>query len=303
MGKRNISARRGKNLSSKEIIFLCAIVLISLLVWYVVEGRSETQAPDVTVSDECEIVMIDVGQGDAFLLRSGEACVLIDTGTGKERGKLDAYLKSAGVARIDYLILSHPHEDHIGNADYVIKNYKVAHLVMPDAQTNTSCFERLLNAADRAGLEIEVPLKGDVFSAGDMRFTVLNDDENVHGSNLNLYSLVIRMDFGEVSALFTGDAEKWNENELLKGDKTLLDCDILKVGHHGSDTSNSDKFIAAVSPSVGLISCGAGNDYGHPHKNALKVLQKYKVTVYRTDLESTVSVVTDGKNIWRERDN
>ena len=296
---KNTAGRSGKRSFSRDKLIIFLIVAAAILVWYLVEGRGNSPAPVDTASGQCEIVMIDVDQGDAILLRSGAHNVLIDTGTSRARGKFTSYLSSTGIDHLDYLILSHPHEDHIGNADYVIKNYKVDHLVMPDAETNTACFERLLKAADAAGLEIETPLKGDKFSAGDMRFTVLTDDALVHGSNLNLYSIVLRMDFGGVSALFTGDAEKWNENELLKGDLSLLDCDILKVGHHGSDTSNGEDFIAAVSPSVGLISCGVGNDYGHPHVKALRTLEKYNVTVFRTDLESTVTLVTDGNGVRR----
>lgn len=275
---------------TKDTAIVLAVILAALLVWYFIDGQTGGQVP----AGECEITMIDVGQGDAFLLRSGDKTVLIDTGPVSGREKLDAFLAGAGVGRIDCMILTHPHEDHIGNAHYIIKNYTVARVMMPDATTNTYCFEKLLRAADNAGLEIEVPETGDVYEIGEMKFTVLFAPSEVPEDDLNLYSPIIRLDFGGVSALFTGDAEKWNEAEAIKRARPLLDCDILKVAHHGSDTSNSEEFIAAVSPAVGLISCEKGNEYGHPHAKALKTFKKYGVTLYRTDRESTVTVVIDG---------
>ena len=285
---------------TKETAIILAVLLLALLVWRLIEDASggQTAVPD---EDLCEIVMIDVGQGDAFLIRNGKTAVMIDTGPSKGRDKLRGYLDDAGIGRLDCLILTHPHEDHIGNAAFVINNYGADRVIMPDAQTNTYCFERLLKAVDRAGLGIDVPATGDVYEFGDIKLTVLFASDSVPDGELNLYSPIIRLDFGGASALFTGDAEKWNESEVLKLNRAALDCDILKVGHHGSDTSNSDEFIAAVSPSIGLISCEKGNEYGHPHTRTMRALKKYGVTVLRTDLESTVTVVTDGTG-WKTAD-
>ena len=232
---------------------------------------------------------LDVGQADSILVQSEGINMLIDAGTNSSGQTVVKDLEDLGVTKIDYLIGTHPHEDHIGGMDDIIKNFDIGIIYMPKIQTNTKTFEDVLDAVSEKGLKITSPKKGDEFEVGGARCEIMTDRIE-DTSNLNLSSIVIRMTYGTQSFLFMGDAEKENE-ETRQWPQTT----VLKVGHHGSSTSSSTQFLNEVQPQISVISVGKDNKYGHPTKTTINKLEKIKTKIYRTDESGTITIPSDGK--------
>lgn len=232
---------------------------------------------------------LDVGQADSILVQSEGINMLIDAGTNSSGQTVVKDLEDLGVTKIDYLIGTHPHEDHIGGMDDVIKNFDIGIIYMPKIQTNTKTFEDVLDAVSEKSLKITSPKKGDEFEVGGARCEIMTDGIE-DTSNLNLSSIVIRMTYGTQSFLFMGDAEKENE-ETRQWPQTT----VLKVGHHGSSTSSSTQFLNEVQPQISVISVEKDNKYGHPTKTTINKLEKIKTKIYRTDESGTITITSDGK--------
>lgn len=260
-----------------------------------------------------EIHMIDVDQADAILIQSGDGFMLIDAADRKSESKekLNTYLTNMGITTLEWLVLTHPDADHIGGAQMVLENYEVKNVMLPDRIHTSSTYENMLEAiieepdiavhivdvnttldTDTDDITATVYDAGDTFEWRGLHFTVMGP---LSTPNNNDSSVVLRMQCGEMVAMLTGDAEIEAE-ELMLGEhsRTLLDCDLLKVGHHGSSTSSSQAFLNALTPSIALISCGVDNEYGHPHSEALQRLEAAGTTVYRTDLNGSVVISCDG---------
>lgn len=243
-----------------------------------------------------EVHFIDVGQGDAELLLTENASILIDTGTKASQDSLIRYLQSH-VEKLDYLIISHPHEDHMGGTEKVLDSIDVRCVIMPDTVNDTSFFVRTLDLIESKGISTKIAEPGDIISLGDLRIEILAPLSDEY-DRLNNYSIVCRVDFGENSFLFTGDAEKTSEKELLSEyGANHLDCDVLKVGHHGSLSSSTESFISAVSPKYCVIEVGKDNDYGHPDSKVVDRLKASGARVFRTDKSGTVIIKSDGINL------
>lgn len=252
-----------------------------------------------------EVYFLDVGQGDSELIRipDGEESftALIDTGEYEYADGLTNTLRSLGVERIDALICSHPHTDHMGCMARIVQRFEIGAVYMPrlpDEQTpTTSAYEALLNAIEKKGLRVK-PLRAgtEIACPEGASFAVSAPEKDAVWEDINNYSGVIRLTYGETSFLFTGDAEKQSEKVVLESGAELK-ADVLKCGHHGSSTSTSPKFLEAVDPDYGIISCGEDNSYGHPHRETLESLEKAGVRIYRTDRDGTILVRSDGKQI------
>ena len=240
-----------------------------------------------------EVYFIDVGQADSILIKNKEQSMLIDAGNNDDGNMVVNFIKEKGISKLNYVIGTHPHEDHIGGLDDVINNFDVENIYLPKIQTNTKTFESVLDAVANKGLTITSPAKGDTFLVGDAKCEIMTESiENK--KNLNLASITIRLEFGNNSFLFMGDAETQNEQTRL-WPKT----DVLKVGHHGSDTSTSQNFLDQVQPKYAVIMVGTGNDYGHPKDTILKRLENLGTKIYRTDKEGTITMTlgTEEKSI------
>ena len=232
-----------------------------------------------------KIYFFDVGQADSILIVNNGKTMLIDA--GNDDGELVVKnIKTLGITKLDYLIGTHPHEDHIGGLDDVIKAFDIGTIYMPKVQTNTKTFEDVLDAISTKNLKVTTPKIGDKFKVGqaDCEVMSIGDDK----SNLNATSIAIRMCYNDVSYLFTGDMETVNEEA-----RTWPQTDILKVAHHGSRTSSSEKFLKQIMPKIGIIQVGTDNSYGHPHDVTLKRLEELGVEIYRTDLKQTILVKQD----------
>lgn len=255
-----------------------------------------------------EVYFLDVGQGDSQLIRipgeGGYFDVLIDTGEYEYADGLTAYLRDLGVEKIGALVCSHPHTDHMGCMARIVERFDIGSLYMPqlpeEQAPTTRAYEKLLDAAAEKDLRV-IRLHEDALleSPAGAQFQVMAPRVDADWDGANNYSAVIRLVYGETSFLFTGDAEAESEKVILE-DGYGVGADVLKCGHHGSSSSTSQAFLEAVDPLYAVISCGAGNSYGHPHRETLQSLRERDVTVYRTDEDGTVLAKSDGKDITFE---
>lgn len=211
---------------------------------------------------------IDVGQGDSLLAESDGHFLLVDAGENDQGDTVIAYLREAGVTSLDYVIGTHPHSDHIGGLDDVIRAFDVKAVILPPVAHTTKTFEDVLDAVQEKNLTLTQPKPGDSYALGDAAFTILAPQAD-YGDDLNNWSVGIRLACAEGALVACGDAEAQAEEDIAAS-SLPLSADVLKVGHHGSSTSTSNAFLQAVSPAWAVISCGEGNSYGHPHEETLK---------------------------------
>lgn len=246
-----------------------------------------------------KIHYIDVGQGDSILIQADGKNLLIDAGPTDSTQKLLTYLKKQNIKRLDYVIATHPHEDHIGGMSEVIKRYDIGTFYMPQKLTDTKAFENFISALKSKGIKAVAARSGMSFTFGNKAECSILAPNNSNYESLNDYSVVLMIKYGNSKFLFMGDAEKLSEKEILaKG--YSVDCDVLKVGHHGSNSASSPEFLDKASPKIAVISCGKNNDYGHPHKETLQSLKKMNVQVYRTDIDGSIVLYSDGQNIYKQ---
>ncbi len=274
--------------------FIACLILICILVLYFFFAPGEdTNAPVTVDGEDVYVHFIEVGQGDAALVQTASGNLLIDAGTSDSIETLTAYLQTLGVETLSYAIFTHPHADHIGGATAILHACTVEHVVMPNAVSTSKTFEKMLTAIDAEQCEVIEGKAGVTFSMGELVVELLapvSDDVD----DLNNASVVTKITYGNVSFLFTGDAESTSEAEMLQWNDAKLNADILKVGHHGSATSSSAEFLSAVSPKVAVISVGLYNEYGHPHAKIVSRLEDLGATLYRTDKNGSIVVCTDG---------
>lgn len=245
-----------------------------------------------STSNEMKVHFIDVGQGDAILVQVNSKNLLIDSGPRDSKDKLATYLKSLNISQFDYILATHPHEDHIGNMSYVLDNFKVLNFYAPKVDHSTKTFEKMVESIVKKDLKIKV-LKANVNSIdlGENTLVEVFSPISDKYEELNNYSPIIKVSYGNTSFLFTGDAEQLAEEEVLNTGANLK-SDVLKIGHHGSTTSTSQKFFDTVNPSITVIPVGKDNTYGHPKP---KILSRIKDTqVYRTDIDGNIVITSDG---------
>ncbi len=271
----------------------------------VIEMLAPDEAPEplpVPTDGEVMFHFIDVGQGDAVLVTSPDGNVLIDTSESKAEKQLDDYLKAANITTLKYLVITHPDADHIGNAKFVVENYTVENVVLDSENSaTTATYEKFLVAIDEKNIRVldakgikgGVDVSGTRFNVGSLSFVVLGPLKDYDDPNEN--SLVIQAIYGDTRVMLTGDAEKKNEADLVN--KYNLKSDILKVGHHGSDSSTTADFLNDVDPSIAIISCGKDNKFGHPHDEVVERLEAKGITIYRTDEVGSIIFKTDGKDL------
>ncbi len=251
----------------------------------------------VSTSGKLAVHFINVGQGDSILLQLPDRqTMLVDAGPNEAGSAVVSYLQEQGVEKIDYLVATHPHADHIGGMDNVIQAFEIGKVYMPRVTTTTESFESVLRSLKAKGLKI-TPVKAGltILDQNALKISFVAPCRSGY-EDLNNWSAVLKVRYGSTSFLLTGDAQAESEQEMLASGADLK-ADVLKVGHHGSYSSTTRAFLKAVSPKYAVISVGAGNDYGHPHRETLARLASAGVKVYRTDRDGTVMFVSDGKTL------
>jgi len=304
-------AKRKKRKSSKFTLLIAAVLLVAAFGinegWFAkfgissfddifsMSGLKEGEVSDAPFS----VHVIDVGQSDSMLIKAPEMNILVDAGEEGNGRTICNYLESQGVEKVDILIATHPHSDHIGDMDYVIKNIEVGKILtgeIPEsAVPTTKVYENFLLAAKDKNLKIKEVKPGERYELGDgCVMTVLGPVEPFEDYNNN--SIVCKIEYKGFSMIFGGDSSKEAEELLLKENKDLS-ADLMIVSHHGSSSSTTKEYLNAINPKYAIISCGRDNSYGHPHEETLEKLEAKKITVYRTDLSGNIICETDGEKI------
>jgi len=289
-------------LRTKRHLITAFIIMLLVLLAAGCSPPSGTSAvqPVETVSPapapELKVHFIDVGQGDAILVEtpSGQK-MLVDAGENVYGTQVVDYLLAQGVQELDVVVGTHTHSDHIGGLDAVIARFPVQAIYMPRVTQNTKSFEDVLKAVQRRGLTIFTARAGVVIPLQGVDCRILSPRADRY-DELNDYSVVIRLQYGSQSFLLTGDARSIPENQMLNAGEELK-ATVLKVAHHGSYSSSSTWFLDAVQPVYGIISLGKDNDYGYPHASTMAKLAKAGIKIYRTDLNGTIVVNTDGSSL------
>ena len=260
----------------------------------VAESEVQTDTSGLTVE------FMDVGQGDCTLVRSGGETMLIDTGDRDDGNRVINHLEEIGLRRIDKLVLTHQHADHIGEAAEMTDSFEVGEIIMPDVPAEllpeSVSYDSLLNAAAAGSVEI-TRLKADPepFDLGESTVSIYVSGITGEGAeDLNNWSLIVRITHGENGFLVTGDCEQPEEQQLLSRG-VELSADVLRAGHHGSGSASGEDWLKAVAPRYGVISCGADNKYGHPHASTLSRLENVCEAVYITAETGSVTVTSDGR--------
>lgn len=250
----------------------------------------------INYEGQLQVHFIDVGQGDSILVKKDDSSMLIDAGNNWDGEKVVNYLRDQGISKLDFLVGTHPHADHIGGLDDVIDAYDIGKIIMPNAIATTKTFEDVLDSIQNKNMTISKARVGDKYDLDGATIEILAPISDEY-SSLNNYSIVLKLTYGTTSYLFTGDAEVLSENEMVNRDMAILKSDVLKLGHHGSSTSTSSEFLDAVDPTYGVITVGEDNDYGHPHREVMALINEKGIKTYRTDLQGTIISVSDGNNI------
>lgn len=272
------------------------LLIICLLVFTGCLSIQSSGLEEALSKDTLKVHFLDVGQADSILVETvNNKTMLIDAGETK-KGAVIGALNKYNIDKIDVLVATHPHSDHISEMADVIEGFEIGTVYMPKVIHTSKSFENMVNSIHEKGIKVCEARAGESFTLDD---NVICDivspcSENYEG--LNNWSAVIRLTYGESSFLFTGDAEELAEKEILKSGADIS-ADVIKVGHHGSSTSSCEEFIERVSPKYAVISVGEDNDYGHPHEEVLKLFSDKNISVYRTDKSGTITAFSDGLNL------
>ena len=281
----------------KKLTVLMLLLALLLSGCVLPEYTTEFTAAAPGVSGESLIVhFIDVGQADCALIEFGDYHMLIDGGNQEDGQLVVSYLEQQGVEELDAVVCTHAHEDHVGGLPSVLAVYPTAAIYAPTRTYASNVFDDFMYYADQQRQEVIIPEPGSRIDAGELVITVLGPTKSY--AETNDTSIILKVEYGETSFLFTGDMEVAAENDMLDywGDYDWQ-VDVLKVGHHGSDTSTGYRFLNAVMPTYGVISVGEGNSYGHPHDEPMSRLYDAGVTLLRTDEMGTILAVSDGKEV------
>ncbi len=310
-GKRNPNGYYSNKRKRKEkitiiialILFIFSLVMSFLdkndvFTWNDLNNGTGTLNGPVNPDSNFSIYYLDVGQGDCTIIKSNESVMMIDTSTQNHSLDIQEALMSLSIQKIDYLIITHQHDDHMGSAKDLIDNYQVDNIIMPKLSeinmVTTTNYENLLKSIVNNKVNAIPATVGKSFCLGDATVQILSPSKQ--DEDLNNMSVVLKVVYGETSFIFQGDAEKPIEKQLLNSDFDLS-ADIIKLGHHGSNTSSTDKYLKAVNPKYAIISCGADNSYGHPHDEVIERLKNNNIFFYVTAQAGDITVTSDGKNI------
>ncbi len=270
---------------------ITALLTISLLS---AGAQSIPVSAKETKTEEMEVHFIDVGEGDATLIKCGGQSMLIDAGDSSKGTAIQHYLQKQNVKKLDYLILTHPDADHIGGAPVIITKFEIDKVFMSNYEKDNKTYEKLIQTLEYKGLKYVTPKTGAKYHLGTASITIAGPVKDY--DNPNDASIAFVVQNGNNRFLFTGDAQEDAEQDILEG-KVAISADVYKAGHHGSKTSSSEAFLEAAAPTYAVISCEEGNSYGHPHAATMNSLRAMGVKVYRTDEQGSIIATSDGSKI------
>lgn len=256
-------------------------------------AMKQTENDDV---NKLEIYYFDVGQADSILIKENNYNILIDAGNNEDGENLVNYLKNdLNINKFNMVVGTHPHEDHIGGLNNIIDEFDIDTILMPNATSTSKTFESVLNSIENKNYKITVPKIDEEFNYDNIKLKVLYTGTNE--KDLNNNSIVLKLTYFNNKFLFTGDATSKVEKKLLKKD---IESDVLKIGHHGSEYSTTNDFLDKVNPKYAIIEVGKNNTYKHPKQITLDKLNAKNIKIYRTDLDGTIKLTSDGNNITFE---
>lgn len=260
---------------------------------------SDHAKPDKTPGEtpQLKVHFIDVGQADCILIESDGKYMLVDGGNNNDKSLILNYLKDVGVDQFEYVVATHPHEDHIGSLDSVLDEYEAKTIYAPKVEHTSKTYLDFLEAVANQGKKLKEPEPGTEIKLGECSITFLAPNKD-YGNDLNNWSIGLKITNGVHTFVMCGDAEKSAETDIVSTGIDLK-ADVLKLGHHGSSTSTTDTFLQSVSPEYAVISCEINNSYGHPHKETLEKLEQNDIKFFRTDDQGTIIATSDGDDlIW-----
>lgn len=290
-------AQRNDAKNKKIIIIILSVIIVLVLSLFSEQLKplfEPLEADGTRIDSEFSVHFINVGQGDCTLIKTPDGNMLIDAGeNGYEKTVLD-YLEAQGVDSLKYLVATHPHSDHIGGVAEVLDAVPTENIIMPRLSKNntptTTTYEKMLTAIKNSGAKVIAAKPGNEYSFGGAEFTVLAPFEQ--DENLNNMSVVLKLSYSGYSFIFSGDAEKEVENQILKAGYDIS-ADVYKGAHHGSSTSNSKKFVRAINPTYAVLSYEEGNSYGHPHRETVDLFNEEGITYYSTADYGTIIFTVD----------
>ena len=277
------------------IFFLLLIVFIGSYYYYSNDSTTKVikkEKAEITEDNYLKIHFIDVGQADCTLIENNKEYVLIDGGNTLDGKKLVKYFKDLGIERFNYIIATHPHEDHIGGLNFIIYNFDIDHFLGTNIKTNYKSYDNMINALEKENIKYEVPKINDTFKVNDMIFKIIYIDDNQ--DDINSSSIVIEMNYKNTKYLFAADTTNDSEKKYLNN---LDEIDVLKVSHHGSQYASSAQFLMKTKPKYAIISVGNNNEYGYPKQVVLDKLNELNTKIYRTDLLGTIILKSNGADI------